>query len=1058
MNSSPTVNQVFRIILAYPKSVVLSGLVLLIATCSFLPSLVKDTRSDAFLEATNPALVYRDKVKSLFGLSDPIAIVVENTGQQGIYTAQTMTLVDWLTRHVSDLPNVDADRVVSLATENNIVGTEEGMSTTNFFEPLPQSDAELQRLKDAIADFPLYQGTLVAKNAKATIIAVQVLDELQVETTYQAIIELVNNAPKIPGVKLYVAGEGAIAGYLGSYIDRDAKRLNPIAGLIITLIIILAFRSFSTGLLGNLIIAASVLMTLALMAANGTPFFVITNAMPVILIGMAVADAIHIFSLYFELRNEQPNRSIVTILEQTMVAMWRPITLTSLTTAAGFLGLYFASYMPPFKYFGLFTALGVAIAWLYSMTFLPAAMLLIKPRPNRLFTLMHSPLKQDLFSRFMQVLGCVSLKSAPLTVAIFMTFALIGGYAAIHLKIDENRIGTFAADEPIVQADQAINRFMNGSSNLNIVVETDAAEGLFEPENLRRMEALQSFAETLPHVQGSVSIVDYLKQINRVLTGGSADNYTLPDSRELVAQYFLIHSASGDPTDFQEEVDYNYQLANIQVTLNDGRFSETAPVVKALQRYIDEQFNGPGITANLSGRVNLNYHWIKDLGVSHFKSLALALLLVWMVTSLLFKSANAGVYAMVPVISSILTVYAAMVSLDITLGIGTSMFASVAIGLGVDFAIHTIDRLRTLYQEHGEDLEAALVELYPSTGRALLFNFLAIACGFGVLISSKVIPLNNFGTIVVLAVTMSFVASMTLLPAMIKLFRPAFITGRTVPSSGAAPWSEPVAALAGISLIGLLMVGAKPAAANTLPDANWIVEQINQQDDGAQVTQQITMRMIDRSGKIREQQTVGFRRYVGDEKQTLLIYKAPSTVKGTAFLTYDYPAATLEDDQWLYLPALRKVRRISASNRGDYFLGTDFTYEDIKKERKVEANDYVFKTLEQQTNDGLTRYLVEAAPRTPAIAAELGYGRLKFWVRADSWIIDAADYWDVKGILLKQLRADDIRLVDGIWTRHQLTMKNIKTQHTTVFQVNAVDYRTPLKEALFTKQAMNRTP
>src|SRR5690606_21374661 len=106
------------------------------------------------------------------------------------------------------------------------------------------------------------------------------------------------------------------------------------------------------------------------------PFFVISNALPVILIGIAVADTIHICSHYFAQQAAAPQRSREELVVTTMTAMWLPVTLTSLTTAAGFLGLYFAADMPPFRYFGLFAALGVAVAWLYTLLVLPPLILL----------------------------------------------------------------------------------------------------------------------------------------------------------------------------------------------------------------------------------------------------------------------------------------------------------------------------------------------------------------------------------------------------------------------------------------------------------------------------------------------------------------------------------------------------------------------------------------------------------------------------------------------------------------------------------------------------------
>jgi hypothetical protein len=572
------------------------------------------------------------------------------------------------------------------------------------------------------------------------------------------------------------------------------------------------------------------------------------------------------------------------------------------------------------------------------------------------------------------------------------------------------------------------------------------------------MEALQRYAESLPFVQGSTSIVDYLKQMNRSLDGGAAENYRLPSSAELAAQYFLIYSASSDPTDFEEEVDYDYQTANIRLNLNSGRYQDTHGVVEALQTYIDASFNDAEIHATLSGRVNVNYHWIKDLGQSHFLGLGVALVLVWAVASLLFGSLQAGTLALIPVAGAILLVYSAMVSLGISLGIGTSMFASVAIGLGVDFAIHTLDRLRGLYRELDGDMDRVFDQFYATTGRALLFNFLAIACGFGVLISSKVVPLMNFGSIVVVAVTTSFIASLTLLPAVVKVFTPRFIVEPEAPSG--YRWGIPVRV--GLVVLGVsaLTLMALPGVANAVEtpalSADAIVARVNQADDGGFVTRKLAMQMVDRRGKVRDRKTVSYRKYFGEEKRTVLFYEAPANIRDTAFMTWDYPDHAVDDDQWLYLPALRKVRRISASDRGDYFLGTDFTYEDIKLEGKLEPEDFDFSLLGEEEINGTVTFKLASVPKTPDIARELGYGRTEFWVDPANWMVVRAEFWDPKDKPLKSLVISDIRQVDGIWTRHQLEVTNHQTGHLSRFTFSEVDYQSEVRDSMFSRRTLSR--
>ena len=147
-----------------------------------------------------------------------------------------------------------------------------------------------------------------------------------------------------------------------------------------------------------------------------------------------------------------------------------------------------------------------------------------------------------------------------------------------------------------------------------------------------------------------------------------------------------------------------------------------------------------------------------------------------------------------------------------------------------------------------------------------------------------------------------------------------------------------------IALFLLFPLFAFNAGAEALPAGDEIARRINARNEGEVVSRHVTMAMTDRGGTERVRETKGFRKYFGKEKRVVIFYLSPANIKDTAFLTYDYPEADRDDDQWLYIPAARKVRRISASDRGDYFLGTDFTYEDIRKETKVGIEDYSWKT------------------------------------------------------------------------------------------------------------------
>lgn len=256
------------------------------------------------------------------------------------------------------------------------------------------------------------------------------------------------------------------------------------------------------------------------------------------------------------------------------------------------------------------------------------------------------------------------------------------------------------------------------------------------------------------------------------------------------------------------------------------------------------------------------------------------------------------------------------------------------------------------------------------------------------------------------------------------------------------------------ALLMALIIG--PLSAAELPDGDEIARRINARNEGEAVSRQLTMEMIDNSGKSRMRKTKGFRKYYGAEKRTVLFYLDPINIKDTAFLTYDYPDVGKDDDQWLYLPAMHKVRRISASDRGDYFLGTDFTYEDIKLETRVSLNDYRRRTIGESEVDGVHCLLLENVPVSDAVARELGYGKVEQCVDDSIWIVRRSKIWDTQGNPLKTIQAGDIRQVQGIWTQHVLEAVNHKSGHRTRFTFSDVNYQDGIDDRLFTQDALKR--
>ena len=235
-----------------------------------------------------------------------------------------------------------------------------------------------------------------------------------------------------------------------------------------------------------------------------------------------------------------------------------------------------------------------------------------------------------------------------------------------------------------------------------------------------------------------------------------------------------------------------------------------------------------------------------------------------------------------------------------------------------------------------------------------------------------------------------------------------------------------------------------------------IIEKVNARFDGDQLTRNFTIELTDRRDVTRTEKTTGYRKYFGDEKRTVIFYTEPTNVRGTGFLTFDYPNPDIDDDQWLYLPALRKVRRISASDRGDYFLGTDLTYEEIKKEGKYEIEDYTYKTLGQDRVDGHEVIKVELTPIDEETAKELGYSKMVSYIDPEIWMARKVEFWDTNGNDLKTLENRKIEKIDDIWTVTEIFIKNHKTNHQTRMTFYDVDYEATVDDDVFTQQRLRR--
>jgi hypothetical protein len=337
----------------------------------------------------------------------------------------------------------------------------------------------------------------------------------------------------------------------------------------------------------------------------------------------------------------------------------------------------------------------------------------------------------------------------------------------------------------------------------------------------------------------------------------------------------------------------------------------------------------------------------------------------------------------------------------------------------------------------------------------------ALCLGFSALLISNNPTVAEFAGLLIVAIAANFLASMTALPAVLLVMKPRFLTkskedyAKNWDLSGAGIPTGTFALLvaAGLSLAGIFFANDSRAQDQLTPKQ--IVENVNNRDEGKHLTRDIFMQLTDRKGRVRERKAIGYRLDTDSERRSMIVFTEPSNIKDTAFLTYDYEDAERDDQQWLYLPKLRRSRRVSGAERGEYFLGTDFTFEDLKLEGRISDIDYAFRLIDDPEAEPGSATL-EGIPHSQKIARELGYGKVHIDVDTDNWTVLTYRIWGVKGRPLKKIRFLDIQQIEGIWTIGVIAVENYKTKHQTRFEFTSKSYTKPVSESLMDQRNLNR--
>ena len=228
-----------------------------------------------------------------------------------------------------------------------------------------------------------------------------------------------------------------------------------------------------------------------------------------------------------------------------------------------------------------------------------------------------------------------------------------------------------------------------------------------------------------------------------------------------------------------------------------------------------------------------------------------------------------------------------------------------------------------------------------------------------------------------------------------------------------------------------------------------IVENVYNRPVGEDMTADLTMTLINSSGKERIRKITQFSTDFGDVEKKIMFFISPADIKNTSFMNWSYDEKDKDDDQWIYLPALKKIKRISSDSKSDYFMGSDFTYDDLG-DRK--PSDDKHRLLREEKLDGEDYYVVESIPKDE----DYMYSKTITWVIKDKWIGYKKEFYDEDGDLLKILQVKDSQKIDGFWIIVDTMMENIQKEHKTVMELKNIKIDTGISKSKFTERMMTR--
>ena len=633
---------------------------------------------------------------------------------------------------------------------------------------LPDTAEGWRNLKTYFTHSELYKNSLVSADGSTTALVVRLnkhFNSANIRPPVMWYIDTVAQTLKDEGFEVYTGGIPFIRHRYATIIRDTTGELAALAGLFLLLVLIFVFRSPAGFLLPEVVVALALGSTLGMMALAGWPLTILTTVMPIIVLIVGVANSVHFQTRYYEelLAGRSKRDALMSTIEHLGMACF----ITSFTTIVGFLVLLLTE-ISILRQFGVVVAFGVAAAYLFTMTTLPA-MLWLLPTPSH--RRLEAYFKGGSGRMIEAIIRGIENRRAVLAgVIALVLLTSIGGSLLVSksMRLFED----LPPDHPIIAANTFLEKELGGVVPFDLVMRSDREGGFKNPDLLRFADAAKQHLASYEAVGKVFGMADFLKELNSALSGDDPAQRRIPDTRNKVAQELLLFDVSteGGQHPLEPLMREDYSMVRVSARMRDLFSEEVMPMFAEIETWVKNNAP-PGVRVRLTGTGPIAHKVNSYIVDQIFYTFLLAFLVITLLLWWQFKSLKAALLALAPNMLPLFALLGAMGILGIRLKPTTAVIFSIAFGIAVDDTVHFMARFLSEHRG-GMDIPDAVKTALRGTGKAMFFTTLILVGGFTTSYFSELEATRNFGVLTSITLAVALFGDMVLMPLILVTFRP----------------------------------------------------------------------------------------------------------------------------------------------------------------------------------------------------------------------------------------------------------------------------------------------